>query len=139
MELMAEAGYPDGFTGRSALPERPLPERRGDLPGLRRHAGPDRDQRKPGQPVAHHPLPADPERETDFYLLGWGVPPFDSQYVFDFLVHSQEGAYGGWNGSRYSDPELDAKIKSLATETDLEARDATIAEIWEQVQEDGCS
>jgi hypothetical protein len=27
--------------------------------------------------------------ETDFYLLGWGVPTFDSQYVFDFLVHTR--------------------------------------------------
>jgi peptide/nickel transport system substrate-binding protein len=64
------------------------------------------------------------------------VPPFDSQYVFDFLVHSTEGARGGWNGSRYSNPEIDAKIQSLATETDLEVRNATIAEIWQQIQED---
>ena len=74
--------------------------------------------------------------ETDFYLLGWGVPTFDSQYVFDFLVHSREGGYGAFNGSRYSNPELDAKIQSLATMTDLEARDAVIAEIWDEVMED---
>nr|WP_209425010.1 ABC transporter substrate-binding protein [Pararhodobacter sp. SW119] len=74
--------------------------------------------------------------ETDFYLLGWGVPTFDSQYVFDFLVHSREGAYGAFNGTRYSNAELDAKIESLATMTDLEARDGVIAEIWEQVMED---
>ncbi|MCC5987242.1 MAG: ABC transporter substrate-binding protein [Pararhodobacter sp.] len=74
--------------------------------------------------------------ETDFYLLGWGVPTFDSQYVFDFLVHTREGAYGAFNGTRYSNAELDAMIQSLATETDLEARDATIAAIWDQVMED---
>jgi peptide/nickel transport system substrate-binding protein len=74
--------------------------------------------------------------ETDFYLLGWGVPTFDSQYVFDFLVHTREGSYGAFNGTRYSNPELDAKIESLATMTDLEARDAIIAEIWDQVMED---
>ena len=47
--------------------------------------------------------------ETDFYLLGWGVPTFDSQYVFDFLVHTREGGYGSFNGARYSNPELDAR------------------------------
>ena len=74
--------------------------------------------------------------ETDFYLLGWGVPTFDSAYVFDFLVHTREGGRGSFNGSRYSNPEVDAMIQSLATETDLEARDATIAAIWDQVMED---
>ena len=74
--------------------------------------------------------------ETDFYLLGWGVPTFDSAYVFDFLVHTREGGRGSFNGTRYSNPELDAMIQSLATETDLEARDATIAAIWDQVMED---
>jgi len=74
--------------------------------------------------------------QTDFYLLGWGVPTFDSQYVFDFLVHSRGGPYGAFNGTRYSNPELDAKIESLATMTDLEARDQVIAEIWDKVMED---
>jgi len=74
--------------------------------------------------------------DTDFYLLGWGVPTFDSAYVFDFMVHTREGAYGSFNGTRYSNPEMDAKIESLATMTDLEARDALIAEIWDEVMEE---
>lgn len=74
--------------------------------------------------------------QTDFYLLGWGVPPFDSAYVFDFLVHTREGAYGSYNGSRYSNPELDAQIESLATMTDLEARDALVAQIWDTIMAD---
>jgi peptide/nickel transport system substrate-binding protein len=81
-------------------------------------------------------FPAIQNRQVDFYLLGWGVPTFDSQYVFDFLVHNPEEGRGGWNGSRYNNPEVDAKIKSLATETDLAKRDATIAEIWKTIQED---
>jgi peptide/nickel transport system substrate-binding protein len=81
-------------------------------------------------------FPAIQNGEVDFYLLGWGVPTFDSQYVFDFLVHSPEEGRGGWNGSRYNNPEVDAMIKSLATEVDLDKRNATIAQIWEKVQED---
>ncbi|WP_249200744.1 ABC transporter substrate-binding protein [Thetidibacter halocola] len=81
-------------------------------------------------------FPAIQNGEVDFYLLGWGVPTFDSQYVFDFLVHSPADGRGGWNGSRYNNPEIDAKIESLATETDLAKRDATIAEIWQTLQQD---
>lgn len=81
-------------------------------------------------------FPAIQNRQVDFYLLGWGVPTFDSQYVFDFLVHSPKEGRGGWNGSRYDNPEIDAKIESLATETDLDKRNETIAEIWKTIQDD---
>lgn len=74
--------------------------------------------------------------ETDFYLLGWGVPTFDSAYVFNFLVHGRGDGFGAYNGARYANAEVDAMIESLATMTDLEARDATIAQIWDQVMED---
>jgi peptide/nickel transport system substrate-binding protein len=74
--------------------------------------------------------------QTDFYLLGWGVPTFDSAYVFNFLVHTRKDGFGSFNGTRYTNEELDAKIESLATMTDLEARDALIAEIWAEVLED---
>ena len=82
----------------------------------------------------HFPLIAN--WETDFYLLGWGVPTFDSEYNFNFLVHTRTEDRGSWNGTRYSNPDVDAKIQSLGSETDLEVRNATIAEIWNTVQED---
>lgn len=75
-------------------------------------------------------------KETDFYLLGWGVPTFDSEYVFNFLVHSTTDDRGSWNGVQYSNPDLDSKIQSLGSEVDLDKRNATIAEIWSTVQED---
>jgi peptide/nickel transport system substrate-binding protein len=74
--------------------------------------------------------------ETDFYLLGWGVPTFDSQYVFDFLYHCRDGGMGSWNATRLCDAELDAMIESLGGMADLEERNAVIAEIWERVQEE---
>ncbi len=74
--------------------------------------------------------------ETDFYMLGWGVPTFDSAYIFNFLVHTREGSYGAYNGGRYSNPEVDAMIESIATMTDLDERNAVIAQIWDQVMED---
>jgi peptide/nickel transport system substrate-binding protein len=70
------------------------------------------------------------KREIDFYLLGWGVPTYDSDYIFTFLYHSQTGSVGGWNATGYSNPYVDDKIKSLSEETDTEKRNATIATIW---------
>jgi len=74
--------------------------------------------------------------ETDFYLLGWGVPTYDSHYIFSFLYHTRSGKEGGWNGTRYSNAELDRKIESLAAEIDLAKRNATIADIWTTLSEE---
>ncbi|PQO24621.1 peptide ABC transporter substrate-binding protein [Rhodobacteraceae bacterium WD3A24] len=135
-ELLAEAGYPDGFEVTLHTPnDRYLNDEAISQAyvGMLDRIGIDVNLVSQTRSL-HFPLIQN--RETDFYLLGWGVPTFDSQYIFDFLVHSTEGARGGWNGSRYSNPELDQKIEALATETDLEARNEMIAEIWAQVQED---
>ncbi len=132
-ELMTEAGYPNGFTVQLDCPnDRYLNDESicqalvGMLARINVNVNLNAQTRS-----LHFPLIEN--WETDFYMLGWGVPTFDSQYVFDFLVHSREGSYGSFNGSRYSNADLDAKIESLATMTDLEARDAVIAEIWEEV------
>ena len=82
------------------------------------------------KPKAQH-FPLITNRETDFYMLGWGVPTFDSEYIFNFLVHTTTDKYGSWNGTGYSDAGIDAKIQSLASETDAEVRNATIGEIWD--------
>ena len=68
--------------------------------------------------------------ETEFYMYGWGVPTYDSHYVFAFLYHSRDARNGVSNGTRFADKAIDAKIDSLTTETDIVRRNATIAEIW---------
>ena len=69
-------------------------------------------------------------------MLGWGVPTYDSEYIFNFLVHTKGEKYGSWNGTRFGDADLDAKIEALASETDLAKRDAMIGEIWTVVQDE---
>ena len=81
-------------------------------------------------------FPAIQNGETEFYLLGWGVPTYDSEYAFSFLHHTRSGRYGGWNGTRYSNPELDKKIEGLSSEIDIAKRNAAIAEIWKTVQDE---
>jgi peptide/nickel transport system substrate-binding protein len=74
--------------------------------------------------------------ETDFYLLGWGVPTYDSQYIFSFLYHTRSGSEGSWNATRYANPAIDAAIRSLSSEVDTARRNATIAKIWSVVGDD---
>ena len=134
--LLAEAGYPDGFAIDLHCPnDRYLNDEAicQAFVGMLGRIGVKANLVSQSRTIH---FPAIQNREVDFYLLGWGVPTFDSQYIFDFLVHSPEEGRGGWNGSRYENPEVDAMIKSLATETDLDKRNETIAQIWQKVQED---
>ena len=71
--------------------------------------------------------------ETEFYMVGWGVPTYDSQYIFSFLYHTRSGSDGSWNATRYSKPDVDAAIQSLNSEIDAGKRNATIARIWQTV------
>ncbi len=134
--LLTEAGYPDGFSVDFHCPnDRYLNDEAicQAFVGMVGRIGVKANLVSQSRTIH---FPAIQNNEVDFYLLGWGVPTFDSAYIFDFLIHSKEDKRGGWNGSRYSNPEVDAMIKSIATETDLVARNATVAKIWEKVQED---
>jgi peptide/nickel transport system substrate-binding protein len=87
------------------------------------------------KPKAQH-FPLLSNLETDFYMLGWGVPTYDSEYIFNFLAHSKGEKYGSWNATRFSDTDLDAKIEALAGETDLDKRNGMINDIWQVVQDE---
>ncbi|MGD1881977.1 MAG: ABC transporter substrate-binding protein [Paracoccaceae bacterium] len=132
--LLAEAGYEDGFTVQLDCPN----DRYINDEGICQAATGMLGQigiavNLDAKPKAQH-FPLISNGETDFYMLGWGVPTYDSEYIFNFLVHTRGDKYGSWNATGFSNPELDQKIQGLAGETDLEARNATIAEIWDVVQ-----
>jgi peptide/nickel transport system substrate-binding protein len=134
--LLAEAGYPDGFTITLDTPnDRYVNDEAISqaVVGMLGQIG--IKVTLASRPVAQH-SPIILANDTDFYLLGWGVPTFDSAYIFNDLIHSKDGNYGAYNVGLYSNKDLDAKIQSLGTETDLDKRNATIAEIWKVVKED---
>ena len=133
--LMEEAGYGDGFTIQLDCPN----DRYVNDEAICQAAAGMLGQigvtvNLNAQSKALH-FPLIQNDQTDFYMLGWGVPTYDSEYIFNFLVHTKDGERGSWNPTGFSDAELDAKIESLSSETDLDARDATIAEIWAVVQD----
>ena len=72
------------------------------------------------------------EDKGDFYMLGWGVPTLDSHYVFHYLYES--GA--SWNKVNFSNSEVDAAIRVMEGEVDLDKRNAAIANAWKIVKDD---
>ncbi|MEO5692827.1 MAG: ABC transporter substrate-binding protein, partial [Usitatibacter sp.] len=69
--------------------------------------------------------------DTSFYMLGWGVPTFDSQYALQSLLRTliPKTADGDYNFGRYSNPKVDALIDQLKTEVDTKKRAALAREI----------
>jgi peptide/nickel transport system substrate-binding protein len=135
-ELLAQAGYPDDFSIRLDCPNDRYVNDEAicqAVVGMLGQIGIKVNLE--AKPKAQH-FPLITGGETDFYMLGWGVPTYDSEYVFNFLVHGRESDIGSWNGTGYNNEALNAKIKSLASNTDLQARNQDIAEIWRVIQDE---
>lgn len=134
--LMAEAGYGDGFSIQLDCPnDRYINDEAICQAAVGMLAQIGVNVNLDAKPKAQH-FPLISNKETDFYMLGWGVPTYDSEYIFNFLVHSRGEKYGSWNGTRYSNAALDQTIQALASETDLAKRNGMIADIWGVVQEE---
>ncbi|MEM0900102.1 MAG: ABC transporter substrate-binding protein [Pseudomonadota bacterium] len=136
MALMQEAGYGDGFEITLHCPnDRYINDEAicQAMVGMMGRIGIQTNL--VAQTKANH-FPLISGKETDFYLLGWGVPTFDSEYVFNFLVHSTTDDRGSWNAARFANTDVDEMIQSLGSEVDIEKRNETIASIWEVIQEE---
>lgn len=86
--------------------------------------------------TAHQALVLSRPPGADFYLLGWSVPTFDSEPIFNALLHTRTNDQGSWNATRFSNPEIDKLIRSLHSEIDFIKRNQTIGQIWRLVQEE---
>jgi peptide/nickel transport system substrate-binding protein len=68
--------------------------------------------------------------DTSFYMLGWGVPTFDSQYALQSLLRTriEKTSDGDYNLGRYSNAKVDENIDKLKTEIDPKKRTALAVE-----------
>lgn len=124
--LLAEAGYPDGFTVQLDCPNnRYNNDEKICQAAVAMLAKIGIKVKLDAIPKSQH-FPKVKNGLSDFYMLGWGVPTLDSHYVFSYLLHSK----GGWNATGYANPKVDELTDSFAVETDLKKRDAMIAEAW---------
>jgi peptide/nickel transport system substrate-binding protein len=137
-KLLAEAGYPNGFTTTLHCPNDRYVNDEAICQaavGMWGAIGIKVNMVSQSKSL-HFPLIQKNPPETDFFLLGWGVPTFDSDYIFSFLYHTREGSRGSWNATKYKNPEMDKLIQTLSAETDIAKRNATIATIWAKLKAD---
>jgi peptide/nickel transport system substrate-binding protein len=135
-DLMRQAGYPDGFDIALTCPNDRYVNDEGLCHGVAGMLGRIGVRTRPvTQPAAEH-FAQVRRAELDFYLLGWGVTTFDSEYIFSLLYHTNTGALGGWNGTGFSDRTVDDQIHTLRQEVDQAKRNATIAALWKKLKEE---
>ena len=136
--LLAEAGYPDGFSfGLKCTNDRYI----NDEPLCRAVASMlaavGLNAELTSVPVRNYweQLRAD---EFDMYLLGWSPGTFDIEHPIRFLVHTQddEKSLGSWNFGNYSNPRIDELLPMIQQELDAGARQALIDEAVAIMQDD---
>lgn len=129
--LLAEAGYPDGFRTTLSCPNDRYINDEGicqAVVGMLGQIGIQADLRSQTRSLHFQELQ---NREQGFYMLGWGVPTLDSEYIFNFLYHTDDGNRGTWNATGFSNARMDELTAAMTSEIDLERRNEMIAEAWD--------
>ena len=130
-KLLAEAGYPGGFDVTLDCPNnRYVNDEKLCVAIAAMLAQVDIKVRVNAMPRAQY-FPKIQLLDTSFYLLGWGVPTFDSQYALQSLVRTriEKTPDGDYNLGKYSNPKVDENIDKLKTEIDAKARTALAVEV----------
>lgn len=131
-ELMADAGYGDGFSIQLDCPNnRYNNDEKICQAAVSMLARIGVKVKLDAVPKAQH-FPKVQKRTSDFYMLGWGVPTLDSHYVFSYLLDTK----GSWNASGYSNARVDEITKIIATEIDIAKRTELINEAWVIVRDE---
>lgn len=109
--LLAEAGFPDGF---SVDLDFPIGKYRGAelvAAELVRQLLPVgiRLRLRPQAPEAFFDRIA--RRDTSLYLIGWIGTSGDAGPSYEYLLHTARGGFGRDNGGGYSEPELDRLVE----------------------------
>jgi peptide/nickel transport system substrate-binding protein len=73
----------------------------------------------------------------NFYLLGWLDGAYDSArgITTNLASYNKEKGWGGWNGARFSDAELDAMMDKAAAMVNLTERDKLLQQAQVLIQE----
>jgi peptide/nickel transport system substrate-binding protein len=128
-KLLAEAGYPNGFSFQLDCPNNRYvndEEICQALVGMWARVG--LKTRLLAQPMATF-IAKIQNFDHDAYMLGWGVANFDANYSLVSLMRTKTtGADGSFNLGKISDPKLDALIDAAKTEIDVKKRDGLLRE-----------
>jgi peptide/nickel transport system substrate-binding protein len=140
-ELLAEAGYPDGFTvGMDCPNNRYVNDERicQAVVGLLARVGVEVDLNAQPKSKYFAKVLAQNDYDTSFYLLGWTPGTIDSHNVLYNLLACQDEDTGAglFNLGNYCNERVSELEKMVQTETDPETRQALIDEAFTIVKEE---
>lgn len=136
--LLAEAGFPDGFSFTLRCPnDRYVNDEAictAVVPMLARIG---LDVTLDAVPVSQYWTELR-DGHFDMYLLGWSPGTFDAEHPIRFLMHTPntEKKLGSWNFGGYSHPRIDELLPQIQQELDAEARQVMIDEVHAILKED---
>lgn len=135
-ELLAEAGYADGFAIDLHCTSDRLPMD-GDIcaalgPMLAR-IGIDASVNATPRAVY---FPAQSGGEYSLMMNGWGSLTGEASYILSSMVHTKNGTYGVFNHFAYSNPEIDATVEKALGTLDEEERRGLLEDAMKMTMDD---
>ncbi|TFL18326.1 ABC transporter substrate-binding protein [Jannaschia formosa] len=130
-ELLAEAGYPDGFRFSLKCPnDRYLNDEAVCTAINAMLAQVGLEPLLETMPVANY-WPVLRENDHDMFLLGWSPGTFDAEHPIRFLLATpdEEALLGSWNFGGYSNARIDELLPMVQSEIDDTKRQAMLDEI----------
>ena len=136
--LLAEAGYPEGFSfGLKCTNDRYINDEAVCRAAASMFAAVGLDAELSTGPVRDYwnQLRAD---EFDMYLLGWSPGTFDHEHPIRFLMHTQDDKkkLGSWNFGNYSNARVDELLPLIQQELVPATRQSMIDEVVAITQEE---
>ncbi len=136
--LLAEAGYPDGFSFGLMCPnDRYINDEALCQATASMLAKIGVTAKLSAMPVRNY-WPELREDNYDMYLLGWSPGTFDAEHPLRFLASTPnaEKKLGSWNFSGYSNARVDELLPMIQTEIDPDKRQAMIDEAHKILQDE---
>ncbi|GAA6208636.1 ABC transporter substrate-binding protein [Cognatishimia sp. WU-CL00825] len=136
--LLAEAGYPDGFSfGLKCPNDRYINDEALCRAAASMFAAVGLNAELSTGPVRDY-WPQLREDDFDMYLLGWSPGTFDMEHPIRFLMHSQdnEKKLGSWNFGNYSNARVDELLPLIQREIDPSKRQMLIDEVVSITQDE---
>lgn len=125
--LMAEAGYADGFSVQLDCPnDRYLNDEKICQAAVAMLARIGINVTLEATPKNIHFTKVN-DKDTDFFLIGWGVPTLDSQYPMEYLLE----ASGRANAAEYDNSQVNDLIGKIRKEMNPETRLDLIHQAWQ--------
>ena len=130
-DLLAEAGYPDGFSFGLRCPnDRYINDEAICTATVGMLAQVGLKAEMATMPASNY-WPELREDKFDMYMLGWSPGTFDAEHPIRFLMATPnaEKRLGSWNFGAYSNPRVDALLPRIQVELDEAERQRMIDEV----------